>query len=57
MRRSNLLIERILENMNDEILDDSDFEVIDVTPKLKSKPRWRLWIILAIILVSIFSLP
>ncbi len=43
--------------MSEEILDDSDFEVIDVTPKPKSKPRWVLWIILAVVLVSIFTIP
>ena len=43
----------MLWNMSDEILDDSDFEIIDVTPKPKGKPRWGLWIGLAIVLVSI----
>ena len=43
--------------MSEQILDDSDFEVIDVTPKQKGKPRWKLWIILVFILVAIFSLP
>ncbi len=43
--------------MSEEILDDSDFEVIDVTPKPKPKPRWVLWIILAVVLVSIFTIP
>ncbi len=47
----------MLQNMSEQILDDSDFEIIDVTPKPKKKPRWRLWIILAIVLVSILSLP
>jgi uncharacterized protein len=51
------LIGRMLQIMSEEILDDSDFEVIDVTPKPKSKPSWGLWIILAIALVSIFTLP
>jgi uncharacterized protein len=51
------VIGRMLPIMSEEILDDSDFEVIDVTPKPKSKPRWGLWIILAIALVSIFTLP
>jgi len=43
--------------MSEQILDDSDFEIINVTPKQPSKPRWRLWIILAILFVSILSLP
>ncbi len=43
--------------MSEQILDDSDFEIIDVTPKPKSKRRWGLWIILAAVLVSIFTLP
>ena len=43
--------------MSDEILDESDFEVVDITPKPKLKRRWRLWIILAIILLSVLSLP
>ena len=43
--------------MSEQILDDSDFEVIDVTPKPKRKPRWGLWTALAIILVAVFSLP
>src|SRR5215218_8246615 len=43
--------------MSEQILDDSDFEVIDTTPKPKTKRRWRLWIILAIILVSLLSVP
>lgn len=43
--------------MSEEILDDTDFEIIDVTPKPKSKPRWRLWIGLAIALLFIIILP
>ncbi len=43
--------------MSEQILDDSDFEIIDVTPKPAPKPRWRLWIILAVVFVSILSLP
>jgi uncharacterized membrane protein (UPF0182 family) len=50
-------IGRILSDMSEQILDDSDFEVIDITPKPKLKRRWRLWIILAIILVSLLSVP
>ncbi len=43
--------------MSDEILDQSEFDVIDVTPKPKFKRRWRLWVILAIVLVLLLSLP
>lgn len=54
---SNPLFRRMLQIMSEEILDDSDFEVIDVTPKPKTKPRWGLRIILAVVLVSILGLP
>ena len=47
----------MLSDMSEKILDDSDFEVIDITPKPKSKPRWGLWITLAIILFLIIILP
>jgi uncharacterized protein len=47
----------MLGSMSDQILDVSDFDVIDVTPKAKFKRRWRFWFFLAIILVSILSLP
>jgi uncharacterized protein len=43
--------------MSEQIFDDTDFETIDVTPKPKFKPRWRLWIISAFILIAIFSVP
>jgi uncharacterized protein len=54
---SNRPFERMLHGMSEQILDDSDFEIIDVTPKPKAKPRWGLWIILAVVLASIFTLP
>lgn len=43
--------------MSEQILDDSDFELIDITPKPKAKTRWGLWITLAIIVVSIIIVP
>ncbi len=43
--------------MTDEILDESDFDVVNITPNRKSKRRWWLWIILAIALVSLLILP
>ncbi|MCB1023840.1 MAG: UPF0182 family protein, partial [Acidobacteria bacterium] len=43
--------------MADEILDESDFEVVDITPKPKAKRRWRLRIVLAAVMLSLLSLP
>ncbi len=47
----------MLQIMSEQIFEDSDFEVVDITPKPKSKPRWVLWIVLGVILVSIFTIP
>jgi uncharacterized protein len=47
----------MLQIMSEEIIDDSDFEVIDVTPKPKAKSRRHLWIILAVILAAIIAVP
>lgn len=43
--------------MSEKTIDDSDFEIIDVTPKPPKKPRWALWITLAIVLLLIIILP